>query len=78
LKKAIEANDTDGMKSGMERLNAAVQAISADLYAQARAAGAGAQSGPAGDAGPAASSPGPGPQEGGDKGVIDADFEMKK
>ena len=75
LKKAIEADDTEQMKSGMEKLTEAMQPISAEMYAQAQADAA-AQ----GAAGPEAGAA----DEGGaqetasasDDDVIDADFEM--
>ena len=47
LKKAISANDTNGMKSGTEKVNAAFQSVSARLYQQA-----GAQGGPTGGPSP--------------------------
>jgi molecular chaperone DnaK len=81
LKEAIKAGDTDRMKSGMETLQTAVQAISADMYAQAKAKGG--AGGPAAGAAPEADAPGgagEGPAAGGPAGegpVIDADFTMK-
>ena len=72
LKEAIKSDDTEAMKSSMELLNAALQPISADLYAQASAEGqqqAGGEA-PGGDAG-AASDESPSGDD-----VIDADFEM--
>jgi len=49
LKKAIESNDTEAIKAGMEALNTEMQAISQDLYSQAgpeqAAAGAGGSAG---------------------------------
>jgi len=73
LKKAIESGSTEEMKAGMEELNSQMQAISGDLYAQAKSAE------PQGAAGAAQ---GEEKQEGGDAAkkdegdVIDADFEM--
>jgi molecular chaperone DnaK len=73
VKSALKGEDVEAIKSAMEQLNAAVQAVSADLYAQAKASrpgqaeggdGAGAQK-KEGEAG-----------GGGKDGVIDADFEM--
>ena len=81
LKEAIKAGDTDRMKSGMETLQTAVQAISADMYAQAKAKGG--AGGPTAGAAPEADAPGgagEGPAAGGPAGegpVIDADFTMK-
>ena len=56
LKKAIESDDTDAMKAGMEALNNEMQAISQELYSQAgpEAAAGGA---PGGDAGASAEAP---------------------
>jgi len=53
LKKAIDANDTDAIKSGMEALNNEMQSISEDLYSQAGAdqGAAGAAGGPQGASG---------------------------
>ena len=77
LKEAIKSDDTEAMKSSMELLNAALQPISADLYAQASAEGQQQAGGPppggeapGGDAG-AASDASPSGDD-----VIDADFEM--
>lgn len=42
LKKALEANDKDAIKSGIDKLNSVAQKASEALYAQAGAAGAGA------------------------------------
>ena len=81
LKEAIKSGDTERMKSGMEALQTAVQAISADMYAQAKAKGGaggpGAGAAPGAEAQPGA---GEGPAGGGAAGegpVIDADFTMK-
>ena len=71
LKETLKGSDTDAIKKASEALTADMQAVSADLYAQAKqaqgqAAGAGA--------------PPPPPPNGGAKGsngdVMDADFEM--
>jgi molecular chaperone DnaK len=75
LKAAIEADDSDKMKAGMEKLNTEMQALSADLYAQAKSEGAAG--------GPTAGAPTKEPPAGGESNqtgekddVIDADFEM--
>ncbi len=77
LKKAIKADDADEMKAKMEALNTEMQAVSAELYAQAKAP-AQARTGRRGErgrrraAGGAAES-----RKKQDEGeVIDADFEM--
>ena len=72
LKEAIKANDTERMKKGLDELNTAMQAVSADMYAKAK------------QSGPQAGAPGadaPPPSEGGEEkkaegDVIDADFTM--
>ena len=73
LKTAIKADNTDEIKAKMEALNTQMQAISADLYAQAPE---GAEGGPApeGDAGDPEAPAEEKQEEEGD--VIDADFEM--
>jgi len=83
LKDAIKGGRTEDIKSKMEGLNGAVQAVSADLYSQAKS-----RRGPAGDAGKKASQGGDeaGKEDDDDEGssgkkkddggVIDADFEM--
>ena len=74
IKEAVKSEDTDQMKAALEEMNKEMQAVSADLYANAKASGEagaeGAQAGPeaAGGAEEAA-------KEDGDD-VIDADFEM--
>ncbi len=76
VKTALKGNDAEAIKSATEGLNTAVQAISADLYAQAKSAHQGADGGAPGGA------PGGEAQDkseaagGGKDGVIDADFEM--
>ena len=71
LKKAIEADDMDGMKTAMEQVNKEMQTLSAELYAQAKA-----EAPPAGE-GPSEESTGTDEAEAGsDDDVIDADFEM--
>ena len=76
LKEAIKSGNAGAIKTAMEAVNADMQALSADLYAKARAAG--------GAKGPAAGAPGgepPPPAGGAGKAgddVIDADFTEKK
>ncbi len=76
LKDAIKANETDKMKSGIEQVNAAIQAVSADMYAKSKKSGAaepppgGPQAGPQSDAQSESQSKKP------EGDVIDADFEM--
>ncbi len=69
LKKVIEANDYEAMKSKTEELTTALHAISAKLYQQAEGQGAEAdyQQGSADG----------GSNAGGDETVVDADFEVK-
>jgi molecular chaperone DnaK len=69
LKKAIEANDYEGMKAKTEELTNAIHAISARMYQQSGGPGAEAdqQQGSTGGAGAA----------GDDETVVDADFEVK-
>ena len=76
LKKALEGNNTDEIKSKMDALNQAMQAISQEMYAQAQAQGAtpGADAGEQAAGGDAGSSSEEKSQ--GKDGVIDADFEM--
>jgi molecular chaperone DnaK len=71
LKKAIEANDIDGMKTHTE----AIEKLSGEAYQAAAAAGAGGPPPGEGDAGPG---PDSGPSKSSeDKGkVVDADFEV--
>jgi molecular chaperone DnaK len=75
VKEAIKNDNADAIRTAMEGLNAKVQALSADLYAQAKAGrGGGAGPGPAQGGGAQAQ---PGGGAGGKEGdVIDADFEM--
>ena len=49
LKKAIESNDTERMKAGIEAVNAEMQSISQDLYSQAQAGQQGAPGGASGE-----------------------------
>ncbi len=69
LKEAISSGDVDRMKSAMEGVNNAMQAVSADMYAKAK------QQAPGAEPGPEASEPKAEPGKSAD-GVIDADFEM--
>ncbi len=66
LKKAIESNDTEAIKAGMEALNTEMQAVSQELYSQA-----GADQAAAGGAGPEAD--GQGSDDSGDDDIIDAE-----
>lgn len=78
LRAAVEANDTDQMKSRMEALTAAMQEISADLYAQAKASGA-QPGGGADEAGSADTGADGAPSDASGKpqgDVIDADYTM--
>jgi molecular chaperone DnaK len=75
VKTALKGNDAEAIKSATEGLNTAVQAISADLYAQAKSAHPGAGEGGAGAA-PGESQEKSEASGGGKDGVIDADFEM--
>ena len=73
LKDALKGTDTDAVKKAVETLTSDMQAVSADLYAQAKQA----QGGPAAGAG----APPPPPNGGNakpDGDVIDADFEDVK
>ncbi|MCB9541966.1 MAG: molecular chaperone DnaK [Myxococcales bacterium] len=71
LREAIERDDTDAIKAGIENLNQKSHKIAEALYGQAA---------PGGEAGPGAAGPTPGGEQprggrGGDDDVIDADFE---
>jgi len=74
LKKALEANDTAGMKSGIEKVNSEMQALSSELYTQAKTEGAGEAQQPGQQAGGEGADSGASPKD--DEQVIDADFEM--
>ena len=69
LKTALKGDDADAVKKAVEALTADMQAVSADLYAQAKQSQPGAGA-PGGDAAPP---PNAGKAEGD---VMDADFEM--
>ena len=73
LKTALKGGDAEAVKQAVESLTADMQAVSADLYAQAKQS----QGGAAGGADGGASAPPP-PDAGGktDGDVMDADFEM--
>ncbi len=76
LKSAIEAGNVDEMKSELEQVNSEMQAISADLYTQAKQeSGAGAQQ-PGGEQPGAEASDNDSKAGEKDEEVIDADFEM--
>ena len=73
LKEAIKAGDAGRMKSALESVNTEMQALSAELYAQAKKPGGGGpEQGPQGGGASAGGAPKGAPE--GD--VIDADFEM--
>ena len=72
LKDALKGGDTEAIKKASEALTADMQAVSADLYAQAKQAPPGA--GAAGGAQPPPPPPNAGGKAEGD--VMDADFEM--
>jgi molecular chaperone DnaK len=73
LKTALKGEDAEAIKQAVEALTADMQAVSADLYAQAKQSQGGAAGGAAGGT----SAPPP-PEAGGktDGDVMDADFEM--
>ncbi len=72
VKTALKGDDNDSIKSAMDELNTVMQAFTAELYSQAKAAHpAGA---PEEGAGPGGKTEGKG--KGGKDDVIDADFEM--
>jgi molecular chaperone DnaK len=64
LKDAIQRNDLDGMKSGIDAVNQAMQSVSQDMYANAQSAQGGGEG----------ASSGGSAQGGGDDGVIDAEI----
>jgi len=75
VKSAMKSDDAEAIRTAMEDLNTQMQAVSSDLYAQAKSSrqGGGAGGGPTGgDEGGAKPPGGKGPE--GD--VIDADFEI--
>jgi molecular chaperone DnaK len=71
LQDALKGSDSDAIKKGLDGLMSAMQAASADLYAQAKAANAGQ----AGAGAPPPPPPG-GSSKGPDGDVMDADFEV--
>jgi molecular chaperone DnaK len=78
LKKALESGKSSELKALVEKVNEAMQALSADLYAQAKASGkAGPEQAETGPGGPASGEAGREASGQKDEGeVIDADFEM--
>ena len=70
LKTAIQGGDTDAIKKASEELTNDMQAVSADLYAQAK------QQAPDGNAAGGSAPPPPHEQAKADGDVMDADFEM--
>ncbi len=78
VRKQLEGNDTDAIKSSMETLQTKFQEVSTELYRQASAAQAGAQ----GEGGPetagnnAGGARGTTPGHGGSDNVVDAEFEV--
>jgi molecular chaperone DnaK len=77
LKTAVKGENAEEMKAKIEALNTVMQAVSADLYAQAKEDGADAGQAEAGEAAPGADQAA-GDDAGSEKKekVIDADFEM--
>ena len=76
LREAVKDGGADAIKAAMESVNSEMQAISADLYAQAKTSGAGAPP-PGGGPPPGGPDDGAQPQASGKKeDVIDADFTM--
>jgi molecular chaperone DnaK len=73
LKTALKGEDAEAIKQAVESLTADMQAVSADLYAQAKQSQGGAAGGADGGAS-APPPPDPGAKTDGD--VMDADFEM--
>jgi len=77
LKDAIKGGKTEEMKSRMEELNAAMQAVSSDLYSQAKTRrGATADAGKAPEGGDGSGKEDATSAKKKDGDVIDADFEM--
>jgi molecular chaperone DnaK len=72
VKTALKGDDAEAIKTAMEGLNNAMQAVSAELYSQAKANPAGAGGAPGETEGAA----GGAKSAGGKDDVIDADFEM--
>jgi molecular chaperone DnaK len=79
VKDALAKDDVDAIKAALESLNQKVQAVSADLYKQAAAQGAGTASSSSGSSGAPEGAPGtqtpPSDAKSKDD-VVDADFEM--
>ncbi len=74
-KEAIKSDDAEQIKSAMETLNTEMQAVSADLYADAKKGQPAPDSGEA-QAGPSDDKKEEGAESKKDEDVIDADFEM--
>ncbi len=72
VKESLKTDDADAIKAATEGLNNAMQAVSAELYAQAKSS----RPAPGADAGAGAESKGGAKSGGKDGDVIDADFEM--
>jgi molecular chaperone DnaK len=71
LKKALEAKDADGVKSGIERLNEVTHKLSQKMYGQA----GNVHAGPAAEDAPAADATG---EAGSPDDVVDAEFEVNE
>jgi molecular chaperone DnaK len=76
VKTALKGEDADAIKSAMEALNNAMQAVSSELYSQAKTAHGGPNPDGGAAAGGAGEAPGGAKAGGKDGDVIDADFEM--
>ncbi|MFO7871559.1 MAG: molecular chaperone DnaK [Kiritimatiellia bacterium] len=79
LRSAIKSENADDMKQKMEALNTEMQAVSSDLYSQAKTAGEGAGGGgqePSGSESREEKKEGGGDENKEEDEVIDADFEM--
>ena len=70
VKKAIESEDYEGMKTALDSLNEKVQAAATEIYSQAQGAAPGADAGASGMGGD------PGAEEKQASDVEEADFEM--
>jgi molecular chaperone DnaK len=75
VKKAIEGDDIDAIKSAQEELTNASHKLAEAMYAKASASQAGADAGAGAQGGPSAEQPGAGKK---DDDVVDADFEEVK
>jgi molecular chaperone DnaK len=74
LRDAVKDGDAGAIKTAMDTVNAEMQAVSADLYAKAKASGPGAP--PPGDGAPGGPDAGASQDAGAKEDVIDADFTM--